>query len=708
MKENIDFQAILGRSNYRAFFGRFKMLTDIQKEAIPVVLQGHSVLVTAGTASGKTEAAIAPLISRYFSNDKDQICRILIVSPTKSLVNDLFKRLSEMTAEIGLDIARKTGDFSLGSVTNKGFPHILITTPEGLDSLIQQNAEIILNLRVIVIDEIHVLAGTPRGDQLRLVIRRLERIIAASDGISLVSNGNLQSILQKVALSATVADPFGIAQTFLGCDSKVVKVGKIRKIDAQVVFLSESLTTLGRQIIDHCKNSLLSKKILFFMNSRKGVDSMSEALGVYARKYGYQVFSHHASLSSRRRHETETFFAEARSAICVATSSMGVGIDIGSVDLVTCIDMPHSLEELVQRIGRSGRRGRASAAIFVVKSKAEAILLRAYLSWARRGELPATIPVPFKISVLVQQILAVLKHSSTRETTSEQLSNIFVCSVKPVITVEMLRYTINSMIEHDYLRKKGTVLQPGKSGYEFMSNSKLAFSNIDNARVGNSVIDVKTGEVIANIKSNHDVGKVIPLAGRRLRVLPGSKGKNIYTNPLNRLDVKECDDSVSYDTNPSPPFTLDDGTILREFLGIDRSEIAAYPASESSATILWTWLGELFNSVLIEILQRNGQLVKARGSFAIQFSGVEPAGAVNLIRKALSPESIELAAEKLRIERWIPLGPNSRILGEDYLRFCRKMAVNRSALLSAFEGAVLRVIETKTEVYYQLEELAKL
>ncbi|MBQ8037917.1 MAG: DEAD/DEAH box helicase, partial [Proteobacteria bacterium] len=211
---------------WHAFFARFPHLRDVQRAAIPPILKGESVLVQAPTASGKTEALMAPVLERFLKYRKHarkplpanaQAAKghkdvgtgpaILLVAPTKALCNDLYRRLQQPVSNIGLELALRTGDNPNYKVANP--PHIVITTPESLDSLISRKPASFLYLESIIIDEIHLIHANGRGDQLQCLLARL-RIL------------NKGRPLQVCASSATVPETERIASDFLGPESRTI------------------------------------------------------------------------------------------------------------------------------------------------------------------------------------------------------------------------------------------------------------------------------------------------------------------------------------------------------------------------------------------------------------------------------------------------------------------------------------------------------
>jgi len=205
------------RRTWITFFGRYGRLLPIQSRTIPVVLDGKNAIIVSATASGKTEAVIAPLIERYLKEESDGIA-ILYISPTKALVNDMYDRLNGQLDELGVSISIKTGDtprFKPGKS-----PNVLITTPESFDSLICRHPNSFKNIKAVILDEIHLIDNTYRGDQLRLLLKRLKCV---SD-----------TYFNIYALSATVACPEEVGSRYLG-DFEVITDHDKRDIEYTLV-----------------------------------------------------------------------------------------------------------------------------------------------------------------------------------------------------------------------------------------------------------------------------------------------------------------------------------------------------------------------------------------------------------------------------------------------------------------------------------------
>jgi len=247
------------------FFARHGTFTSVQQQAIPPILAGRDALVVAATASGKTEAVVAPLLERQWqqiNRPETQRLSLLYICPTRALVRDQYERLRPALTDTGVTIAMKTGD--TGPVGIQRPPSFLLTTPESVDSLLTRSPRLFSSLQAIILDEIHVFDNTPRGDHIRCLLLRLERVRQyAHSGTQLA---------QRVALSATVTDPEGVARRYLRSDAVSVLVQGDRQIAAEIAplyNLAELVAALARRT---------RRKSLLFCNTRTEVEQIAAYL----------------------------------------------------------------------------------------------------------------------------------------------------------------------------------------------------------------------------------------------------------------------------------------------------------------------------------------------------------------------------------------------------------------------------------------------
>ncbi|MBX6396621.1 MAG: DEAD/DEAH box helicase, partial [Alicyclobacillaceae bacterium] len=280
---------------WSAFFAQFGRLTPVQRAAIPAILAGRDVLICSATASGKTEAACAPLVER---NIRQRIpWTILYISPTRALINDLFERLQPPLSRLGLCLRRRTGDHR---VTLTQIPHILLTTPESFDSLLcrgrleEPMGHVLAHVVAVVLDEVHLFYNSARGEQVRWLIYRLKRLRHQA----LIRGWAKSETVQIVALSATLADPQRVLQRFLP-GGEVISVGGQRELE--VVNMGDGLGSVEEVLPIYVDQLSKSEKILVFSNTRKRADQLAIRLKSPLQKHGYRVFVHHGKIAPRMR-----------------------------------------------------------------------------------------------------------------------------------------------------------------------------------------------------------------------------------------------------------------------------------------------------------------------------------------------------------------------------------------------------------------------
>lgn len=408
------------------FFSRFGNLTSIQELTIPHILSGENVVVISPAATGKTEAVIAPLlenlIQRGSFDSQTKMLKVLYISPTRALVNDLYRRLVDPISYCNISLGRKTGDRP--KIDHKHLPHVLLTTPESFDSLLTRQTKLFLNCEVVVLDEIHLLDNTPRGDQLRILLRRLRKI-----------NDNLN----YCALSATI-DDLNIGSRYFS-DAKVCFLREPREIE----YLLIPPENFVHQLFEISRERHL-KKILIFFNARSYVEGFSQKLN--RPPFQDMVLVHHASLPKERREEVERVMNNSERAILCATSTLELGIDIGDVDCIVLYRPPFNVSSLLQRIGRGNRRTDKLFALGVYTNNWEKILFETFFDSARQGHLYEKNYQP-SLSVIPQQIYSYLYQRRRIGATLKSIFNIFV----PVYTEEQVRTVFKTIIEQDKVKE---------------------------------------------------------------------------------------------------------------------------------------------------------------------------------------------------------------------------------------------------------------
>ncbi|HHI67807.1 MAG TPA: DEAD/DEAH box helicase, partial [Planctomycetes bacterium] len=415
---------------FTAFFHRFPRSTPIQAEGIEPILEGKNVLLCAPTASGKTEAYAAPLSERLLAGKWGPMSFVM-VSPTRALANDLKRRLEAPMLQAGVSLGRYTGEHK----ERRGgkFPRAVVTTPEALDSLLARRPETLKGLRALVLDEVHILDGTARGDQVRLLLERLQALRKGG--------------FQRVGASATVHDPAGVASRY-GLRDRIVHAPGGRKIRARLfqgatpADASSHLETLARAGF---------RKILCFCNSRNAVETYASGLR-NKTPFGDKVFAHHGSLAKQERERTERLFLECPAGVCFATLTLELGIDIGTVDYVLLMEPPPDVSSLLQRLGRGARRTKEARVGYVCAGSKDRVLFRVLLELASRGDL-AEDPYAFRPGVLVQQALVLA--GSEDHVEASMLERILPPSIREDLAGTTMEEILDAASEAELLEKAG-------------------------------------------------------------------------------------------------------------------------------------------------------------------------------------------------------------------------------------------------------------
>jgi ATP-dependent helicase Lhr and Lhr-like helicase len=346
----------------------------IQDESINhLLLTPSDVIISAPTASGKTEAAFLPIISKIADNGKDSV-KVLYVSPLKALINDQFNRVTELCKKIAFPITKWHGDANATQKARliKNPSGILLITPESIEALFvnksSQMGNMFKNLEYIVIDEVHSFIENERGTHLRSLIRRLE--------------SNLEHKPIKIALSATINNFEGIKGWLNPENPESVKLIKdfddsksirgiikgfikhVEEIEENVNEfennnqtenkITESKNLLEIQLFDLIKKD----KNLIFANSKASLEYYCDSMQEIAKQNAYpnRFFIHHGSLSKNIRESAEHDLKNDNNIAVFCTNTLELGIDIGSITRVVLLDPPFSVASMIQRLGRSGRK----------------------------------------------------------------------------------------------------------------------------------------------------------------------------------------------------------------------------------------------------------------------------------------------------------------------------------------------------------------
>jgi ATP-dependent Lhr-like helicase len=404
--------------------------TDIQAKAWPEIAKGNHVLVTAPTGSGKTLTAFLWAINNFLvSRQPTERMRVLYISPLKALNNDIQRNLTKPLEELqkyfdsaGMTLpmirtAVRSGDTDPAERRRmqRHPPEIFITTPESLNVLLtsKNGQKMLTGISTVILDEIHAVLPNKRGTYLITAVERLVPLCGE---------------FQRIALSATVKPLDKVAEFIGGYQLKeldntftykkrrvfIVRSDMQKKYHIQVNFPGKEEKKRREQLPSEVWWPVLMEEwrkimnqnhsTLFFANSRRMVEKVTRLIN---ESEGERVYSHHGSLSKEIRSVVEKRFKEGELSAIIATSSLELGIDIGSVDEVVLIQVPYSIASAIQRIGRSGHGvGEMSVGRFYPlhsRDLVEAAVVAANID----GEAIETIaPIEAPLDVLAQVLLS--------------------------------------------------------------------------------------------------------------------------------------------------------------------------------------------------------------------------------------------------------------------------------------------------------------
>lgn len=489
----------------RAFYGRFAALQPAQRAAVEPLLAGADVLVLSGTGTGKTEAVVAPLVQRY-----RHIARagagpfLLYVTPTRALANDLLRRLAPPLERLGLAAGIRHGERN--DLGRRQKPDLLITTPESLDVLLTARAASLRQLQAVILDEIHLTYNTQRGFQLAVLLRRLEQQLGRG--------------VQTAGLSATVARPDEAWAFFRpGRACTVIQDEQRKPLDAYIARVDEHTSLL--QYLDRAFGDG-GAKVLLFVNARQECDRLATELRGLTR-FGDRVYAHHASLDRTVRLAVERAFQEAASALCIATSTLELGIDIGDVDLIILFGHPDGWESFLQRAGRGSRRDSKTNLLCLLSPEHGSVAIgaltcAALLAQVRAGHLEREPPRAIYGAAAQQLLSLVLEGHGAYRSLSELVEPF---SAWPHLERAVIEQVLEGLAAGDLVRRHpvlprygaGEQLHRLRDLHLNWGNFPLQSRDVRLTTYGRDLGTIPGGNVLALVP-----GDVVAFAGRRWRV----------------------------------------------------------------------------------------------------------------------------------------------------------------------------------------------
>lgn len=509
----------------------WEQLRPIQTAAIAKILSSDDNYILASrTASGKTEAAFLPILSKVNFNDSG--VQVLYISPLIALINDQFFRIEELCKNLDVTVTKWHGE------ANKTLKERLINQPNGIILITPESLEAMFvnkpfnvkhlfsNLKYVVIDEIHSFIGTDRGIQLKSILSRLQKI-----------NSKLFSI---VGLSATIGD-YDEAKKFTGDElkTKVLLDRTAKEINVLFRYFKNKKEELPLELLKDLYIETKDNKVLIFPNSRGRAEEVAVKLKKIAERVkGHQnYFSHHSSVDREVREYVEYFAKNNnRQNFCIScTSTLELGIDIGTVDEVVQIDATHSIASLIQRVGRSGRNEGESSNLYLYATN-EWSLLQSIACWLlyKEGfiEPPQKNEKPYDI--LVHQALSITKGHSGIILTElvKQLKENFAFNQVETSEIEQI---IKHLIDIDFLEKLQNEVIIGVEGEKIVNSRDFysVFKTEENFKVinaGNTIGEIPFSPQIIedeNILLSARIWKIkfVDHKAKKIEVTPTKDGK---------------------------------------------------------------------------------------------------------------------------------------------------------------------------------------
>jgi len=509
----------------------WEQLRPIQAAAIAKILASDDNFILASrTASGKTEAAFLPILSKVNFNDSG--VQVLYISPLIALINDQFYRIEELCKNLDVTVTKWHGEANktLKERLIKQPNGIVLITPESLEAMFVNKPynvkQLFSNLKYVVIDEIHSFIGTDRGIQLKSILSRLQKVNSKSFSI--------------VGLSATIGD-YDEAKKFTGDElkTKVLLDRTAKEINALFRYFKNKNEELPLELLKDLYIETKDNKVLIFPNSR----GRAEEVAVKLRKISDRVkghpnyFSHHSSVDREVREYVEYFAKNNnRQNFCIScTSTLELGIDIGTVDEVVQIDATHSIASLIQRVGRSGRKEGESSNLYLYATN-EWNLLQSIACWLLYKEdfiePPQKNEKPYDI--LVHQALSIAKgYSGIRLT--ELINQLKENAAFKQIELTEIEEILKHLIEIDFLEKLQHEVIIGVEGEKVVNSRDFysVFKTEENFKVvnaGNTIGEIPFSPQIIedeNILLSAKIWKIkfVDHKAKKIEVIPTKDGK---------------------------------------------------------------------------------------------------------------------------------------------------------------------------------------
>ena len=578
------------------FKQQFGAPTPAQAQAWPAIKAGKDTLIAAPTGSGKTlaafYAAIDDLVWQAQEAALPMATRVLYISPLKALSNDIHRNLEVPLAGIAdelflqglfpanIEVAVRSGDTSASERQRmvRKPPHILVTTPESLYLLLtsRNGRQMLSTVRCVIIDEIHALLGDKRGSHLALSLERLQALT--------------QAPLQRIGLSATQKPIDLVAHYLTGNGQRdadsgeftlppcvVIDSGHRRRLDVTLEVPGAPLSALmSNEVWEELYERLvqlieLHDTTLVFVNTRRLSERL--ALALTERLGAGTVSSHHGSMSKEHRHTAEQKLKAGQLKVLVATASMELGIDIGSVDLVVQFSSPKSIATFLQRVGRSGHSvGGTPKGILFPLTRDDLLECTALLDSVQRGELDKILMPEQPLDILAQQIVAELaarQEFAVAETTVDPVDDAGAgsCSLDDLYNLLTRAYPYRNLSKDDF----NALVKMLADGYSTRLGRRGAYLHLD--RINQRVSARRNARLTALTNGG---------------AIPDMFDYQVVLDPEDTV-VGSLNEDFALETLPGDIFTL--GSHSWQLLRVDGLKVRVRDAQGMKPTIPF-WFGE--------------------------------------------------------------------------------------------------------------------
>jgi ATP-dependent Lhr-like helicase len=634
----------------------------IQEKSIQYLIKNsNNLIISAPTASGKTEAAFLPIISNILKSENSGL-KILYISPLKALINDQFLRIERLCKEINISIVKWHGDVSSKEKNDllKKPDGILLITPESIEALFvnkyREIKNLFKNLDYIVIDEVHSFIENQRGNHLFSLLNRIETII--------------EKKIIKIALSATINNYISVQKWLNYENPESVKIIESEdKISSGLKgkINGYNLKDYNKELLLDLYNEIKFNKNLIFENHKNMLEKFCINIKEIAKKDNFSgnFYVHHGALSKELRETVEEKLKKEKNISVFCTSTLELGIDIGDINKIIFLNTLKSVSSTIQRLGRSGR-GDGKSRNFKVfleelewneklnhqdKLRIKIIQSIAVVELLAREHWCEPLEINFGYSIIIHQILSLLGGTGAIEI-SQIYNLIIVKAFKSCIDKNKFLEIIKSLRDNEIIKQtQNKLITLDKKGENIVYNYKFypAFSTLDNYEVNYS------GNVIGfvDMRKELNIGDNIVIGGKQWLII------NIIDR-AKRIFVK-------YSDGGKPVFTSDSEFIIHKKIHEKMKEIYENKIPE---------IKYVNEKALLQLQEAKNEYKAFNDKFLLIFGGTKIQHTINfLFSKSLNKKEIELV-EDIQIGFYFYKGKDFLLNAIKSIDICEKTFIN--------------------------------